>query len=58
MKITLVNQSGCSFTFNDIPEVNNAKEMKDYLWTDISVNHLFKSREDLDNNWEVKQEQQ
>ena len=55
MKITLVNQSGCSFTFNDIPEVNNAKEMKDYLWTDISVNHLFKSREDLDNNWEVKQ---
>ena len=56
MKITLINQSGCSFTFNDIPEVNNPKEMKDYLWTDISVNHLFKSREDLDNNWEVKKE--
>ena len=56
MIITLTNQSGCSFTFNDIPEVNNAKEMKDYLWTDISVNHLFKSREDLDNNWEVKQD--
>ena len=56
MKITLVNEICCSFTFDNIPEVNNPKEMKDYLWTDISVNHLFKSREDLDNNWEVKRE--
>jgi hypothetical protein len=54
MKITLVNEIGCSFTFDNIPGVNNPKDMKDYLWNDISVNHLFKSREDLDNNWKVK----
>ena len=30
------------------------KEMKDYLWTDISVNHLFKSREELDTDWKVE----
>lgn len=54
MKITLTNQIGCSFTFDDIPEVNNPKEMKDYLWTDKSVNHLFKSREQLDTDWQVE----
>ena len=54
MKITLTNESGCSFNFDDIPEVNNPKEMKDYLWTDIAVNHLFKSREELDTDWKVE----
>ena len=54
MTITLTNESGCSFTFNDIPEVNNPKEMKDYLWKDVSTNHLFKSREELDTRWKVE----
>ena len=54
MTITLTNESGCSFTFNDIPEVNNPKEMKDYLWKDVSTNHLFKSREELDTKWKVE----
>jgi len=54
MKIKLINESGCSFTFNDIPKVNNSKEMKDYLWTDVSTNHLFKSREELDTQWKVE----
>jgi len=54
MKITLKNEIGCSFTFDDIPEVNNPKEMKDYLWTDVSTSHLFKSREELDTKWKVE----
>jgi hypothetical protein len=53
MIIKLENESGCSFQFDNIPEVNNPKEMKDYLWTDVSTNHLFKSREDID-RWKVK----
>ncbi len=56
MIITLKNESGCSFTFNNIPEINNPKEMKDYLWTDVTTNHLFKSREELDTKWEVVQQ--
>ena len=54
MKITLKNDIGCIFTFNDIPNVNNEKEMKDYLWKDVSTNHLFKSREELDTKWKVE----
>jgi len=38
----------------NIPEVNNPKEMKDYLWTDVSTSHLFKSREELDTKWKVE----
>ena len=54
MIIKLTNQSGCSFTYNDIPEVNSPEEMKDHLWSDPSVNFLFKSRKDLDSNWKVE----
>jgi hypothetical protein len=54
MIIKLTNSSGCSFTFNNIPDVNTPKDMKDYLWNDIATNFLFKSREELDNKWEVK----
>ena len=57
MKITLKNDNGCSFTFNDIPNVNNEKEMKDYLWKDVSTNHLFKSREELDIRWVIEKEE-
>jgi|TARA_R110000823_G_scaffold125788_1_gene252777 hypothetical protein len=56
MKITLTNESGCSFTFDDIPDVNTAKDMKDYLWSDVTTNHLFQSREDLDTKWKVEKE--
>jgi hypothetical protein len=54
MIITLTNESGCSFTYNDIPKVNTPKEMKDHLWSDPSVNFLFKSREELDSDWQVE----
>ena len=37
--------------------VNNEKEMKDYLWKDVSTNHLFKSREELDTRWEIEKEE-
>ncbi len=57
MKITLKNNIGCKFTFDDIPNVNNEKEMKDYLWKDIATNHLFKSREELDTRWEIEKEE-
>ena len=56
MLITLKNESGCSFTFVNIPEINNPKQMRDYLWADVTTNHLFKSREELDTEWEVVQE--
>ena len=56
MVITLKNESGCSFTFVNIPEINNPKQMRDYLWADVTTNHLFKSREELDTEWEVVQE--
>ena len=54
MIIKLTNSSGCSFTFDNIPDVNTPKDMKDYLWSDVTTNFLFKSREELDNKWEVK----
>ena len=54
MKITIENESGCSFTFNDIPEVDTPEKVKDYLWKDVATNFLFKSRQDLDDNWKVK----
>ena len=54
MIITLTNQSGCSFTYDNIPEINNPEEMKDHLWSDPSVNFLFKSREELDSDWQVE----
>ena len=54
IKIELTNQSGCKFVFDGIPEVNTPKDMKDYLWNDVTTNHLFKSREELDTDWGVK----
>ena len=54
MIIKLTNSSGCSFTFDNIPDVNTPKDMKDYLWEDVATNHLFKSREELDTDWGVK----
>jgi hypothetical protein len=57
MIITLKNQSGCSFTFNDIPELDTSDKVKEYLLTDPSTSHFFKSREDLDQNWEVTSHQ-
>ena len=56
MKITIENQSGCSFEFNNIPQIDTVKKLKDYLWTDITTNFLFKSRQDLEENWKVKNE--
>ena len=53
MIIKLTNESGCSFTYNHIPNVNSPQEMKDHLWSDPSVNFLFKSREELDSDWSV-----
>ena len=55
MKIT-IEKNGCSFEFNDIPEIDTEKKLKDYLWTDITTNFLFKSRQDLEENWKVKNE--
>ena len=54
IKIELTNQSGCSFVFDDIPDIKTPKDMKDYLWEDVATNHLFKSREELDTDWGVK----
>jgi len=54
MIIKLTNNNGCSFTFNNIPNVNTPKDMKDYLWSDVTTNFLFKSREELDVEWKVK----
>ena len=54
IKIELTNQSGCKFVFDGIPDVNTPKDMKDYLWNDVTTNHLFKSREELDTDWGVK----
>ena len=31
--------------------------MKDYLWKDVSTNHLFKSREELDTRWKLEKEE-
>ncbi len=57
MIIKLTNQIGCSFTYEDIPEVNNPEQMKDHLWADPSVNFLFKSREELDSDWSIEIEE-
>ena len=55
MIIKLTNDNGCSFTFNNIPDVYTPKDMKDYLWNDVTTNFLFKSREELDSNkWKVE----
>ena len=54
MVIKLTNNNGCSFTFNNIPDVHTPKDMKNYLWEDVATNHLFKSREELDVEWKVK----
>ena len=54
MIIKLTNDIGCSFTFDNIPDVNTPKDMKDYLWNDVTTNFLFKSREELDVEWKVK----
>ena len=58
MIITLKNQSGCSFIFNDIPELDTSDKVKEYLLKDPTTSHLFKSREDLDQNWEVTSHKQ
>jgi len=53
MIITLENNIGCSFIFEDIPELDTSDKVKEYLLTDPATSHLFKSREDLDQNWKV-----
>ena len=53
MIITLENEIGCSFTFEDIPELDTSDKVKEYLLKDPTTSHLFKSREDLDLNWKV-----
>ena len=58
MIITLKNQSGCSFTFDDIPELDTGDKVKEYLLTDPATSHFFKSKEDLDQNWEVTSSKQ
>ena len=54
MIIKLINDNGSSITFNNIPDVKTPKDMKDYLWKDVAINHFFKSREELDVEWKVQ----
>jgi len=58
MIITLENEIGCSFTFEDIPELDTSDKVKEYLLKDPTTSHLFKSREDLDQNWKVTSSKQ
>jgi hypothetical protein len=51
MIIKLENNIGCSFVFEDIPELDTSDRVKEYLLTDPTTSHLFKSKEDLDQNW-------
>ena len=53
MIITLENNIGCSFTFENIPELDTSDKVKKYLLKDPTTSHLFKSKEDLDLNWKV-----
>lgn len=53
MIITLENEIGCSFTFENIPELDTSDKVKEYLLKDPTTSHLFESKEDLDQNWKV-----
>ena len=49
-------ESGNSFQYNDIPNIDTPEKVKDHLWSSVNTNHLFKSREDLNdkNKWKVE----
>ena len=53
MILKLENNIGCSFTFENIPELDTSDKVKEYLLKDPTTSHLFKSKEDLDQNWKV-----
>jgi hypothetical protein len=53
MILKLENNIGCSFIFEDIPELDTSDKVKEYLLKDPTTSHLFKSKEDLDQNWKV-----
>jgi len=53
MILKLENNIGCSFIFEDIPELDTIEKIKEYLLTDPATSHLFKSKEDLDLNWKA-----
>jgi hypothetical protein len=58
MILKLENNIGCSFIFEDIPELDTIEKIKEYLLTDPATSHLFKSKEDLDLNWKVTSNKQ
>jgi hypothetical protein len=46
---------GNSFVLNNIPNVRTVEDVKNYLWNDVTINHLFNSREELDTDkWQIE----
>ena len=46
---------GNSFVLNNIPNVHTVEDVKNYLWNEVTVNHLFNSREELDTDkWKIE----